>query len=192
MNLIDRFKNGWSLLGSSFGVIRANPRLLLFPAATAALTIVMALLFLTPIAFHPSQYKYTDSAHWKEVGGRLLIISEPDEYDVLRGRKQHVELSKQALAFFVIGYFLSLFLATFFNVAFVHEIFDALDGKTVSVSEGITFALTKLKPILMWSLFAGVVGMMIKSLEQKFGFVGAWIVRTIGLAWSARATRSAS
>ncbi len=184
MNFIDRFKNGWSLLGSSFGVIRANPRLLLFPVATAALTIVIGLLFLTPIVFQPSSHKYTEAAHWQEVGGRLLIISEPTEYDLMRNRKQHIEPSYQALAFFAIAYFLSLFLATFFNVAFVHEIFDALDGNPVSVREGIAFALTKIKPILMWSLFAGVIGMLIKTLEQKFGFFGSWVVRTVGLAWS--------
>jgi hypothetical protein len=77
-----------------------------------------------------------------------------------------------------------MFLATFFNVAFVHEIFDALDGNSVSVSEGIAFALTKLKPILMWTLFAGLIGMLIKALEERFGLFGRWVIRTVGLAWS--------
>jgi hypothetical protein len=184
MNFIDRFKNGWALLVASFGVIRTNPRLLLFPAATAALTCVIGLTFMAPIALQPTQHKYAESAHWKEVGGRLFIVSAPDEYDVMRGRKQHVEPSKQAMAYFALAYFLSMFLATFFNVAFVHEIFDALDGNSVSVGEGIQFALTKLKPILLWSLFAGVVGMLIRSLEEKFGLFGRWVVRSIGLAWS--------
>jgi hypothetical protein len=184
MNLFSRFKNGFSLLMNSFGVIRANPRLLLFPFATAALTMVIAGLFMTPIVFQPSSHKYTESAHWAEVASRLIVTSEPTEYDLMRGRKQHVAPSGAALAYFVIAYFLSMFLATFFNVAFVHEIFDALDGNPVSVAEGIQFALTKIKPILMWTLFAGIVGMAIKTLEEKFGFFGRWVVRFIGAAWS--------
>jgi hypothetical protein len=184
MNFTDRFKNGLILLGNSFGVMRANPRLLLFPVATAALTIVIGFLFMTPIAFAPSQHKYTEAAHWSEVGSRLIIVSEPDAYDVMKGRKEHVELSRQAMAYFVLAYFISMFFATFFNVAFVHEIFDALDGKPVSVGEGITFALTKLKPILMWTLFAGAVGLLIKSLEERFGFFGRMVIRFIGIAWS--------
>lgn len=187
MTFLDRLKNGFTLLGNSFAVMRANPRLLLFPAATAVLTVVIGALFLTPIVFQPSQHAYTTSAHWAEVGSRLIVTGPPDASDRLRGRDRHVSLSKAALAYFVLAYFLSMFLATFFNVAFVHEIFDALDGNTVSVSEGIAFALTKLKPILMWTLFAGVIGLLIKALEQRFGFFGRWIIRLIGTAWSVAA-----
>lgn len=184
MNFIDRLKTGFTLLGNSFGVMRANPRLLLFPVATAALTVVIGVLFMTPIVFQPSSHKYTEPAHWQEVGGRLLVAGPPTAEDAARGRTQSLRLSKSALAYFVLAYFLSMFLATFFNVAFVHEIFDALDGNTVSVSEGITFALTKIKPIMMWTLFAGVIGLLIKGLEERFGFFGAWVVRFIGTAWS--------
>ncbi len=184
MNFIDRFKNGFVLLGNSFGVMRANPRLLLFPFATAVLTVVIGVLFMTPIVFSPSSHKYTEGAHWKEVGARLVIIGPPTDYDLARGRKESITFSKQALAYFVLAYFLSMFLATFFNVAFVHEIFDALDGNNVSVAEGIQFALTKLKSILMWTLFAGLIGLLIKSLEERFGFFGRMVIRFIGTAWS--------
>lgn len=187
MNFFDRFKNGFMLLGNSFAVMRANPRLLLFPFATAVLTMVIGGLFLTPIVFQPSSHRYTEAAHWAEVGSRLIVTGPPDAADLREGRDRHVSLSKAALAYFVLAYFLSMFLATFFNVAFVHEIFDALDGNSVSVSEGIAFALTKLKPILMWTLFAGVIGLLIKALEQRFGFFGRWIIRLIGTAWSVAA-----
>jgi hypothetical protein len=80
-----------------------------------------------------------------------------------------------------------MFLATFFNVAFTHEIFNALEGKPVSVGEGLQFAGTKVKPILMWTLFAGAIGLLIRTLEQKVGFIGRWIVSLIGLAWSVAA-----
>ena len=184
MSLLDRLSNGWNLLKASFGVILANPRLLMFPAATALLTIVIGFLFLTPIVFQPSAHKYTEGAHWSEVGSRLILISAPDEYDKMRGHKQHTAVSKQAMAYFVIAYFLSMFLATFFNVAFTHEIFDALNGDSVSVGEGIAFALTKIKPILMWTLFAGLIGILIKSLEERFGLFGRWIINLVGFAWS--------
>ncbi|MBI5246567.1 MAG: hypothetical protein HY923_05255 [Elusimicrobia bacterium] len=184
MSLLDRLANGWNLMKASFAVIGANPRLLLFPAATAVLTIVIGFLFMTPIVLQPSGHKYSEGAHWAEVGSRLIVTSAPDEYDLLRGRKQHVEVSRQLMAYMVLGYFLSMFFATFFNVAFTHEIFDALDGKSVSVGEGIQFALTKVKPILMWTLFAGLIGILIKSLEERFGIFGRWVIRTVGFAWS--------
>jgi hypothetical protein len=184
MNFIDRFKNGWALFLASFGVIRRNKTLLLFPVATAGLTMIMAGLFVTPIALQSTGHSYAEAAHWKEVGSRLFTVEPATGLDAARGRKETVKAKPQAIAYFVIFYFLSMFLATFFNVAFVHGVFNALNDKPVSVSEGLQFALTKLKPILMWTMFAGVVGLIIKALEEKFGFFGAWIVRLIGLAWS--------
>lgn len=184
MNVIDRFRNGWRLFLASLGVMSRNKSLLLFPIATAGLTVVIAGLFLTPIALQPTGHSYAESSHWKEVGSRLFTVAPATGLDAARGRKQTVAATPQAISYFVIFYFLSMFLAAFFNVAFVHEIFNALNGRPVSVSEGLQFATTKLKPILMWTLFAGLVGLLIKTLEQKFGFFGRWVVRFIGVAWS--------
>jgi hypothetical protein len=184
MNFIDRFKNGWRLFLNSLDVMQRNKSLLLFPLATAALTLVMAVLFLTPIALQPTGHSYSEKAHWSTVGERLFVVGPPTQYDLARGRKQSVSVTPQAYAYGVLFYFLSMFLATFFNVAFVHEIFNALNGEPVTVSDGLRFAGTKVKPILMWTLFAGVVGLLIRSLEQKFGFFGRWVVRLVGLAWS--------
>jgi hypothetical protein len=184
MNFMDRLANGWKLLLNSFDVMMKNKKLLLFPVATACLTIVMAVLFLTPVALQPTSHSYTEKAHWAEVGDRLFVVGPPTAADLARGRKESVSITPVAYAFAAIFYFLSMFLATFFNVAFTHAIFNALEGKPVSVGEGISFACTKVKPILMWTLFAGLVGLIIKSLEEKFGTFGRFVVRSIGVAWS--------
>jgi hypothetical protein len=187
MNFIDRFKNGWQLLLNSFDVMMKNKSLLLFPAATAALTIVIAVLFLAPVALQPTGHSYAEKAHWSTVGERLFVVGPPTASDAARGRKESISITPQAYAYGVLFYFLSMFLATFFNVAFTHEIFNALEGKPVSVSEGLQFAGTKVKPILMWTLFAGLVGLLIRTLEEKFGFFGRWVVKLVGLAWSVAA-----
>ncbi len=36
----------------------------------------------------------------------------------------------------------------------------------------------------MWTLFAGLVGYIIKTLEERFGLVGQLIMRLLGTAWS--------
>jgi hypothetical protein len=182
--MIDRLQNGWRLMLQSFAIIRADPRLLLFPVATAALTMIMACLFMTPIALEPTGHAYTESAHWETVGERFFVKGPPTADDLAHGRKESISPKPIALATFALFYFLSMFLATFFNVAFTHAIFNALKSKPVSVSDGLSFAMTKLKPILIWSLFAGVIGYIIKALEQRFGLLGRFIVRLIGAAWS--------
>jgi hypothetical protein len=86
--------------------------------------------------------------------------------------------------YLVFLYFVSMFLATFFNVAFYNEILAALGGQPVSIRRGLKFAMTRWKAVLMWALFAGLVGMIIKAIEERVSFVGQIIVRLIGLAWS--------
>jgi hypothetical protein len=81
-------------------------------------------------------------------------------------------------------YLVSMVFATYFNVAFYHEILSALGGGTVSIPRGLKFACTRWKAILMWSLFAGLVGLIIQQIEQRLSFIGRIIGRFIGMAWS--------
>jgi hypothetical protein len=77
-----------------------------------------------------------------------------------------------------------MFFATFFNVAFYSEILSALEGQPVSIGRGLKFAGTKLTAILMWSLLAGIVGLVIKTIEERLGFIGQIVMRFVGAAWS--------
>jgi hypothetical protein len=84
-------------------------------------------------------------------------------------------------------YFVSMFLATFFNVAFYSEILAALDGRGVSFRRGLRTAFSRLSPILTWSLLAGVVGWIIRALEERLPFAGRIVAGLVGLAWSVAA-----
>ena len=65
---MDRFRRSWELLKSSLTVMARHKVLLLFPILTAAFSIIIAILFLTPVAFQPTGYKYTSGQHWIAVG----------------------------------------------------------------------------------------------------------------------------
>jgi hypothetical protein len=80
-----------------------------------------------------------------------------------------------------------MFMATFFNTAFCHEILEALRGGEVSVMGGLKFAAGKSVSILLWSVLAGIVGYLIQQLEQRLSFVGKILVRIVGVAWSVAA-----
>jgi hypothetical protein len=88
------------------------------------------------------------------------------------------------LGYLAFGYLVFMFLATFCNVAFVNEIFHALSGRPVSVRSGLLFAWSRVRSILVWSLFAGIVGIVIQSLERRFGWIGKIILRVVGVVWS--------
>jgi Family of unknown function (DUF6159) len=195
---MDRFRRSWELLKSSFAVMVRNKTLLAFPILITAFSIFMAIFFFTPVAFQRTGYGYGTAQHWEAVGQRISSfvinyrdVSTPASPDGSRGfsREQSFnvnfgKIKPLTLAYFAIMYFTSMFLATFLNVAFYSEILNALRGQPVSIQSGLRFAATKWKIILAWTLFAGLVGYIIKTLEENFGFVGEWVMRLIGAAWS--------
>ena len=82
------------------------------------------------------------------------------------------------------AYYLSMVLATYFNVAFYHEILSALRGNGVSIHRGLAYALTRWQAVLLWAAFAGLVGLLIRQLEERVAFFGKLVIGLIGTAWS--------
>ncbi|HEX4646501.1 MAG TPA: hypothetical protein VH598_12930, partial [Verrucomicrobiae bacterium] len=164
---MSKFQRSWQLFKSSLAVMQRDKKLLLFPVLTTAFTILIAVLFLMPVAFRPTGHAYASVEHWKAVGNSV--------YDVDWQHRSSADGSNQgvtvrgvkplALGYFAVMYFVSMFFATFFNVAFYREILNALNGQPVSIGAGLQFARSKWKIILMWALFAGLVGFTIKTLE---------------------------
>lgn len=175
MNLAQKLQNSWELMKSSLRVIRDNPRLALFPVVSFLCTILLALFFLAPLivlrAGHPGVVAWIENYGWESGGAKQF---------------------QQAFGwlFYTYGgviYLVSLFVAAFFNVAFYHEILRALSGEPVSVGNGLRFAQGRLGAILMWSLLAGTVGLIIRAIEERLGWLGKIMMGLVGTVWSVAA-----
>lgn len=173
-----KFSMSTDLLKRSATVVRENKKLLLFPLIIFACIIVMAAFYLAPIALTSTGHALTDPAHWKAIANHWV-----DTKSTVGGESSG-SLKPAGYLLFASLYLLSMFIATFFNVAFFHEILRALDGRPVSIRGGVRFAISRLRSIAIWSLFAGVVGLLIRALEERVGFIGRWVTALIGLAWS--------
>ena len=167
----------WQLLSRSLRVIVTHKKLLLFPLISSGCAVVMMLFFLSPAALYPTGHAIMTGDHWQELL-RILGI------DVLNDGEPNIELTLIFYAYGIVIYLVSLFTATFFNVAYYSEIMKALSGQPISVRAGLRFACRRLPAILTWSLFAGVVGLVIRLLEERFGVVGRWVMRFVGVVWS--------
>ena len=58
----------------------------------------------------------------------------------------------------------------------------------MSLRKGFGVAWSRVQAILFWSLLAGVVGLIIRNIEERLGIIGRIIAGLIGLAWSVAAT----
>ncbi|MBX7246972.1 MAG: hypothetical protein K1X53_15855 [Candidatus Sumerlaeaceae bacterium] len=170
-----RFSRSFSILGRSFEVIGGNKKLLLFPIVTTFFLCILTVLIIAPLTLVSTGHPLTDPAHWKAVGSTWFDINDQDHSFAVR---------RSGVALFAVLYFVSMFFATFFNVAFYNEILKALQGQPVSIRGGLKFAMSRVKAIAAWSLFTGLIGAIIKSIEERVGLVGKLVVKLIGLAWA--------
>jgi hypothetical protein len=183
MSWTNRFKNSWLLFRNSISVLFSNPKLFIFPVLIFVAMIGTIVLFIAPIALQPTGRSYTQAAHWN------AVIFSFFKLPITNGvQSQHAAVSDiirvHFTAYMALLYLVSMFLATFFSVAFSNEIFTALANRPVSIIRGLLFACSKLKAIFLWSLFAGLVGLGIRKLEERLGFVANIVLSLIGIAWS--------
>ncbi len=184
-----KIRSSWTLIKNSWSVLMENKKLLLFPIVNTLFIITVLVFFLSAIVFYPTGHEIGSEEHWKAIANAVF-----DNYDAeseshggnwdLEGQPQ---LSWSVWVAWVPLYLLSMFMITFFNTAFYSEILKALNGEAVSIKCGLKFALTRLKPIAMWSLFAGVVGVILRAISENLGFVGRIVTGFIGIVWSVAA-----
>jgi hypothetical protein len=177
---MNKLQRSWLLLKSSLSVIGRNKQLLVFPIVIFTCTTAIVLFFLAPPVLRPTGYSYSSAEHWKTIYHSLFT-------ETAGGGRSQVTFTPGAMVYLGFLYFIAMFIGTFCNVAFYHEILAALTGQPVSVGRGLKFACSKLGSIFMWTLFAGLVGLIIKMIEERMALIGRIIGRIIGLAWSVAA-----
>ena len=185
---MNKIKRSSKLLKAAFAVLFREKKLLLFPLMASVLTVAVALFFVAPIALQPTGYSYASGKHWAAVYHACVLETQPEvQADPVKHTPYHPAVwhaSWWVAPLSAVVYFVSMFLATFSNVAFYHEIMQALNGQSVSIQRGFRFAAARWRAVLLWSLFAGLVGYLINAIEQRVGFLGKIIASLLGFAWS--------
>jgi hypothetical protein len=90
-----------------------------------------------------------------------------------------------AYVFLALFYFCAYFISIFFNAAVVAAAMIRLGGGDPTVGDGLRAAREKLGPIAAWAAIAATVGLILRALEERAGFLGRIVIAIIGVAWSA-------
>jgi len=81
-------------------------------------------------------------------------------------------------------YVASYCVVIFFNTALISCVNAKLNGKTMSVGEGLSNSAKHLPGILGWAIVAATVGLILNLLEERAGFIGDIVLAVIGGVWS--------
>ena len=159
--MFDKISRSWSLAGQCWNVLKEDPALLVFPLLSSIVLLVLLGSFALPMfAFYHNLQPALADGNTTHTSRLLFYIT--------------------MYAF----YFVSYAVMMFFNSALISVALKRLDGESASVSEGLQMALARLPAILGYAAIAATVGTILRSIEERVGFVGRIVIGIIGAGWT--------
>lgn len=150
-----RFSNSWALVKASAHVLKLDKELMIFPLMSGVATILVAASFIAPIFM---------------IGPEIFVEGESASY------------AAYALGF--LFYLVQYSVIFFFNAALVGAALIRLDGGDPTVSDGLAIASKRMGSILGYAAIAATVGMVLRFIAERAGFLGRIVTGFIGLAWT--------
>jgi Family of unknown function (DUF6159) len=153
--MFTRFSRSWELIKASGAVLRQDKELLLFPLFSAMATLVVSASFIVP-----------------------LILTGAFERSIASGDETAF------MAFVFLFYLVQYFIIFFFNSALVGAAMIRLDGGDPTVADGLRIARSRIVQIIGYAAIAATVGLILRLIEERLGFIGRWIAGLLGLAFT--------
>jgi len=157
-----RFQRSWALGKQSLSVLRGDKQLVIFPLLSGIACLLVLASFALPIAFSVDWSRFT-----QEHADAAQVTQNPVSYVVM-------------FAF----YFTNFFVITFFNAALIACVVRRYNGEEATIRVGLKAAASRLPQILGWAFVAATVGMVLRAIEERVGFVGRIVVGLLGFAWA--------
>ena len=81
-------------------------------------------------------------------------------------------------------YLVNYFVVIFFNTALISAATTRLKGGSPTLRDGLAFAWENVGSILQWAAVAATVGMILRTIEERVGWLGKIVIGLLGAAWS--------
>ncbi|HZP66822.1 MAG TPA: DUF6159 family protein [Rudaea sp.] len=153
--MFERFSRSWELVKASSAVLGANKRLMIFPVLSSVCTLIVAASFFVPLLLGGA-FGHFEGRHMTPGSAALLFV------------------------FYLVQYFVVIF----FNSALVGAALIYLRGGNPTVGDGLGIAASKLPSILGYAVISATVGMVLRAIQERAGFIGSWIASLLGAAWT--------
>ena len=147
---------GWALTKQSWGVLKSDRSLVIFPMLSAIFALIAVAVIWLPTASMSGV-----------LAGEAINEHDPVYY-----------IAAAATAY------VSTFIAVFFNVALAACAVRSLRGEDTTVGERIRAAMQRLGPILGWTLVAATIGLVLRLLQDRIPLAAKIAVWIAGAAWA--------
>ena len=155
--MFTKISNSWGLAKESYGVLKQDKELMVFPVVSAVMTVLLLASFFVPAATMIDWATLDTEAPTTRALGFLLTFM-----------------------FYFIGYFVMLFC----NTALLHCAKVRFSGGDPTVKDGFQAGMSNLGRIVCWAAIGGTIGVILAQLEERLGVLGSIIRSVVGGAWT--------
>lgn len=114
----------------------------------------------------------------------LLIVGSLAVPVLALGRFTPDALGEGAYLGAFVFYVLSYFIALFFNTALVGAAMIRMDGGNPTLRDGLSIAWERKGRIFLYAVIAATVGIILRALEERAGWLGRIVIKLVGVAWA--------
>ncbi|HQR06615.1 MAG TPA: DUF6159 family protein [Gemmatales bacterium] len=159
------FQRSWEMISQSYGVLKKQKTLVLFPILSGLACLLVVVSFAIPVLMKPE------------------LIGQLAENGAHEGGVKQIPkwiMGIVGFAFYLVNYFIIIF----FNVALASCAVMHFKGIQPTLGDGLSAAGRRLPQILGWAFVAATVGMILKAIQDRSEWLGRLVVGLLGLAWT--------
>ncbi len=150
-----RFSRSWAIFKSSATVLKQNKKLLVFPLLSSVAALLVMGSFGVTYAWWGG---YADTTSGEQTTTEPII--------------------------YFLTYLVLYSVVIFFNTALVAAVVRYMDGGEPTIGYGLRVAWSKIGNVLGYASIAATVGVILKVVEERLGFIGQIVAGLLGLAWT--------
>jgi len=147
--------NSWQLVKASARVLQLDRELLIFPVLSGTAALLVTASLVAPLAV---------------TGGWEIFAREGGSYVAYVA----------GFLFYLVQYTVVFF----FNSALVGAALIRMNGGDPTVGDGLRIAMKRMPAILGYAALAATVGMALRFLSERAGFLGRIVIGLVGMGWN--------
>jgi hypothetical protein len=153
----EKMDRSFELLKASSAILLKNRELLVFPIFSSTALILVIASFALPL-------------------GGLGALDALINHNSVITPPQFMAL--------ILFYLCQYFVIFFFNTALIGAVMMQFDGESPTLRDGLRIAVSRISSIFGYALISATVGVILRALQSRLGFVGRIIVGLFGIGWS--------
>jgi len=153
-----RISRGWRLFKATFGILKAEKSLVLFPVISAVLSLIVLGVFIFP-ALTIFNSTGADIDTWGATQWAMWV------------------------AFLFVFYFITYLITIFFKSAVISNATEVMNGNDPTIGQGISVPASHIGKLAVWALIQATIGLILSMIRSRDNLIATLLSSILAAAW---------